>query len=313
MFRLPPLKSLLAFEAVARRLSVTRAADELRVTQSAVSQQIRILEDNLGFLLFTREPQGLALTERGRALAEPVSKAFSIMDQAIKELENVDSVVTFTISTSFAMAWLIPRFSDFETNHHSVTTSLQITQGGQVAEFRNPTDLEVVYCPENRQQASVTHLFDEYMIPVCAPKLLGERPYLDFADMARVRMLLNDESGKDWRVWAEKMQEWPPMDKAVFTQAFDRAQPNPTDVAAIEMATAGNGVCLANLHYVQDRLKLKSLVPAFKIAPVKIASFGFKENASGNRDSVKALVAWLKAAAEKSSVDIKKLDVFDIA
>ena len=130
---LPPLNGLRAFAAAGRHLTFRAAADELGVTQGAVAQQVRGLEDHLNLRLFLREPRGLAFTEEGRTYHIAISRAFDQMADATDALRTAPSHVTISVTPTFASKWLIPRLSDFTEAHPGI--DLRITATERVASF----------------------------------------------------------------------------------------------------------------------------------------------------------------------------------
>lgn len=131
---LPPLNGLRAFAAAGRHLTFRAAADELGVTQGAVAQQVRGLEDHLGLRLFLREPRGLAFTEEGRAYHTAISHAFSQLADATTALRSSPSRVTISVTPTFASKWLIPRLAEFTAAHPDI--DLRITATERVLSFR---------------------------------------------------------------------------------------------------------------------------------------------------------------------------------
>lgn len=130
---LPPLNGLRAFAAAGRHLSFRAAAEDLGVTQGAVAQQVRGLEEHLGLRLFLREPRGLAFTEEGRAYHAAVARAFSQLSKATAALRAAPSRVTISVTPTFASKWLIPRLSEFTEAHPGI--DLRITATERVSSF----------------------------------------------------------------------------------------------------------------------------------------------------------------------------------
>ena len=130
---LPPLNGLRAFAAAGRHLTFRAAADELGVTQGAVAQQVRGLEDHLNLRLFLREPRGLAFTEEGRAYHIAIARAFDQMADATDALRTAPSHVTISVTPTFASKWLIPRLAAFTQAHPGI--DLRITATERVSSF----------------------------------------------------------------------------------------------------------------------------------------------------------------------------------
>ena len=167
-FDLPSLDLLQGFEAAARTLSFTKAADELRLTQSAISRQIRGLEDSLGICLFERRPRSLMLTEEGRVLYRTVSEVLERLQETTGRLRGIASVPQLAVSTTggFASLWLIPRLRTFTTRHPGVDVRISATYETVDLE-RQGVDVAVRYClPEQAPEAAL-RLFSEELFPVC--------------------------------------------------------------------------------------------------------------------------------------------------
>src|SRR3712207_3570108 len=142
-FKLPPMSAVRVFEAAARHQSFTRAAEELGMTQAAVSYQIRMLEDRVGTPLFTRLPRQVVLTAKGRQLAPAVTEAFEALRDAFSGLEEaVQSVLSITTLTTFASAWLVPRLGRFQQLHPDI--AVQIDVSSQVVDLaRSDFDIAI--------------------------------------------------------------------------------------------------------------------------------------------------------------------------
>jgi LysR family transcriptional regulator, glycine cleavage system transcriptional activator len=200
--RLPSLNALKAFEASARHESFTSAAAELFVTQGAVSQQVKALEDELGLRLFSREGRMVKLTEAGRGYLEVVRDAFDRLASGTERLLQRQSSGVLNISTSpnFAAKWLVHRLGRFSEAHPEI--ELRISASMQHVDFaRDETDVAVAH--GDWPGMSVTRLCKEEIFPVCAPQLLrGRRGLKVPCDLAHHPLLhVNDHSL--WQRWLE--------------------------------------------------------------------------------------------------------------
>lgn len=183
-----PFNALRTFEAAARRLSFTSAAEELAVTQSAVSHQIRALEVTLGVPLFRRLPRGLRLTDAGQRLLPVVRGAFDDLSAAMDRLRSVECGNTLTVSVmpSFAVKWLVPRISRFQADHPDI--DLRISASERLADFsRDSIDVAVRFGDGTWPGLYCERLFGEQVTPMCAPAVAKgiTRP----ADLAGVTLL----------------------------------------------------------------------------------------------------------------------------
>lgn len=183
---IPPLNPLRAFEVAARHLSFTRAAEELCVTPSAVSHQIKVLEENLGIALFVRDTKSLILTSAGKAYLPGVQEAFRQLVQATYRVQRERAVqaLKLNLPPTFAVKWLIPRMKRFMARHPDI--DLRVSTSKNMSDFeRDDVDVEVRY---GRGEYSGLHAelcLPVEVTPVCSPALLNDRPPLTRADDLR--------------------------------------------------------------------------------------------------------------------------------
>src|SRR5579864_8195898 len=200
MPRVPlPLNALRAFEAAARQLSFTRAAEELHVTQAAVSHQVKGLERRLGVPLFRRLPRSLLLTDEGQALLPELRDAFERMARALERVGNAAGQGSLTVSsfTTFTLAWLVPRLPRFEATHPEIEVRLMSSQ--RLVDFaREDIDVAVRNGDGNWPGLVTVRLFDEDLTPLCG------RAYRDrlrrHEDVGNVP-LLDTMRDSEWAIW----------------------------------------------------------------------------------------------------------------
>src|ERR1700751_2588996 len=202
--RLPSLNGLRAFEAAARHLSFTLAASELNVTQTAISHQIRRLEEELGIRLFIRKNRALALTPKARDYLPGVRAAFNDLPLATDRLLRKDDDHVLTVSTlaSLAAKWLLPRLTAFQEAHPGL--DVRITSSTALVDFRNgDVDAAIRYGRGHWPGLRADWLMSDELFPVCSPALLkGSRPLKSPKDLAQ-HTLLPSSGGydDDWRLW----------------------------------------------------------------------------------------------------------------
>ena len=236
--RLPSLNALKAFEASARHESFTAAAAELFVTQGAVSQQVKALEDELGLRLFSREGRALKLTEAGRSYLEVVRDAFDRLSSGTERLLQRQSagVLNITTSPNFAAKWLVHRLGRFSEVHDDI--ELRISASMQHVDFaREEADLAIRHGDGNWPGMSVTRLCKEEIFPVCSPQLVkGRRRLKDPADLAN-HVLLHVNDPSYWQRWLGQhgVEGVDGTRGPVFNQAS----------MAIDAAIQGQGVAMA--------------------------------------------------------------------
>jgi len=200
--RLPALNALKAFEAAARHESFTRAAEELFVTQGAVSHQVKALEEELGLKLFNRERQRLVITEAGREYLTVIRDALDRIAVGTERLVQRQSSGALTISTSpdFAAKWLVYRLGRFAEAHPDIT--LRVSADMHHVDFaREDVDLAVRHGEGDWPGLHAARLASEQLFPVCSPKLLGSRRGLRKATDVTKFPILHLGAHKDWARW----------------------------------------------------------------------------------------------------------------
>jgi LysR family transcriptional regulator, glycine cleavage system transcriptional activator len=200
--RLPSLNALKAFEAAARHESFTKAANELCVTQGAVSHQVKALEAELGIRLFDRERQKLSITRAGRAYLEVVRDAFDRIALGTERIQHQSRAGTLTVSTSpdFAAKWLVNRLGRFAETHSDI--DLRVSASLHHVDFaREDVDLAVRHGDGNWPGLEVVRLCSEQLFPVCSPKLLSGRHRMRLPADVRKFPLLHLDDRKDWSAW----------------------------------------------------------------------------------------------------------------
>ncbi len=206
---IPPLQSLLAFESAARHLSFTRAAQELSVTQTAVSHQIKSLEDRLEIKLFTRKRNSLALTAAAREYLRSVSEAISLLAIASDNTrkKTVNTVLVIACLPAYATHCLIPRLPDFQREHPDITLHLS-TSANFDAFDSDAYDVAIRYGSGRWSGIRADMLHGESFFPVCSPRLLEEMSGAGSeADLlsrfSRIRTYYYSLYQDDWPAWLE--------------------------------------------------------------------------------------------------------------
>jgi len=307
--KLPPLDLLASFEAAARHLSFTRAAAERFVTQSAMSRQIRALEDALGVALFSRHHRALVLTADGQRLLTACTTALGTLRGAVRDIRtpNRREVLALTTTPGFAALWLIPRLTAFTRAHPGIDVRLDAT-----FEYRNLAadgfDLAVRYGKVG-QVPGGRHLFGEALLPVCSPRLVKEtaHPLREPADLARhalLHMELDHDVGglpMEWEPWlaAMNLADLQPAARLSFTNYAE----------AIAAAVAGHGVAMGRRPLVDALLAGGQLVAPF--AGEAASARGYyvvTDPAARARPAVRALEQWLLDQAGTALPDPTQAD-----
>lgn len=253
----PPLAALRAFEAVARHLSFTRAAEELGMTQAAVSYQIRLLEERLGTPLFLRRPREVSLTETGALFARPTIDAFDMLREAYSE-PSADSVSTLSISTvpTFAGAWLSPRLGKFQMNHPNLAVRLETSDN--LVDFGREDISVAIRAGDGKWRGLESHfLMDVEYTPMLSPELARRLPLREPADLLKLPLL--DTVDPNWAVWMRTAG-------VDYAEAPRRAGLTlSTDLHEARAALAGYGVALLTPRFFRFELATGGLIQPFPI------------------------------------------------
>jgi LysR family glycine cleavage system transcriptional activator len=305
--RLPPLNALRAFEAAARHLNFSRAADELSVTPGAVSQQIQNLEDYVGVALFKRTPKGLLLTDAAQTALPALREAFDRLAEAASLLTAaVDGRrLTLTAPPSFAAKWLMPRLKHFEEAYPQV--DVWLSADIDIVDFAvGEIDLAIRYGSGRYPGLELKRLMSETVIPVASPALMAESPVARPEDLASHTLLHDgssdaDESCPDWTMWLA----------ARGVRGVDGARGPRFNQSAlvIEAAMRGRGVALAKRTLAQDDIDAGRLVaPLQDSTAVDFAYYVVHPKAKGRLPQVKAFVNWISAEAAAHEAAMAAMD-----
>ncbi|WNZ87201.1 transcriptional regulator GcvA [Pseudomonas sp. P108] len=255
---LPSLNGLRAFEAAARHMSFTKAAEELNVTQTAVSHQIRRLEAELGVHLFLRLAEGLALSEEGQAYLPGIRAAFQELRYSTEQLleGRHESVLTISTLVSVASKWLLPRLPSFQQAFADI--DVRISASTELVDFRKGTiDAAIRYGRGDWKGLRADFLMSDEIFPVCSPALA--KTLSTPADLARHTMLqVSGVTATDWSTWLSAAGQ--PLQLAEGPRlTFDLA------MMAVQAAVDGQGVCIGRSTYVEDDLRAGRLVVPFDL------------------------------------------------
>lgn len=251
MRKLPPLNALKAFEAAGRHLNFRLAAKELGVTQGAVAQHVRSLEELLKIKLFDRHARGLSLTNEGRKFLSPVRRAFDLIGEATSNLTPQDGVMTISSTPSLAARWLVPKMGALAQDYPEIRVRLDASNS--LANFQSDgVDIAIRQGrPPFGPGLVAEPLFSARLIAVCHPDLaFGKNPIRAPQDLLN-HVLLEDSHGQ-WPLFLEAALGGEPV-KNIKTMAFSQTS------MAIDAALASQGVALANREFVEADLKANRL------------------------------------------------------
>jgi DNA-binding transcriptional LysR family regulator len=295
--RLPPLDLLLAFEAGARHLSFTRAAEERFVTQSAISRQIRALEDDLGVALFERQHRALALTPHGEKLLLSCQAVLAQLRRTVATLRapNAREVLALSTTPSFASYWLIPRLHSFTQANPGIDVRLDASY--ELRDLQaDGFDIAVRYTKASSPEGE--RLFSETMLPLCARALrrLKDAPLRVPADLRHHTLLEVEMAGSgapvEWNSWlaAHNLPDLEPRSRLTFSSYNE----------VVAAAIAGQGIALGRRPLLDGLLRQKQLVAPFGDArETARAYFVITDPASRARSAVRALEAGLHVEAAR--------------
>ena len=300
--KLPPLNALRAFEAAARHLSVTKAAEELNVTPAAVSHQVKALEDQLGVTLFHRLNRALMLTDAGQLFFPGLRDGFDRLAGAVERVRSKCETGTLTVSVgpSIAAKWLVPRLDRFRAAHPDIDVRIDATDR-LVDLMRGEADVAIRYGPGGYPGVRVEELFAEEVFPVCSPGLcVGPPPLREPADLRHHTLLhvqwdTQDETWPDWRMWL--------LAAGVDSVDVTRGPRFSMESMAAQAAAEGHGVALISSVIVADDLAADRLCKPFTLSlPKSFAYYVVSTEAAAEQPKVAAFRAWILAEAKRKVV-----------
>jgi LysR family glycine cleavage system transcriptional activator len=301
-YRLPPLNVISGFEAAARNLSFTKAADELFITQSAVSKQIKTLEEHLGVALFERRGRELVLTAAGQQLYRTATELLNWLQEETDKLKSGGTVqqVSVTASPGFTSLWLIPRLKRFRVRQPDIDVRISATVDIVQLE-RKRLDVAIRYCGSEAAPKGAVRLFDYAAFPVCSPSLARDRsrPLVKPQDLG-AHVLLHDtyvtaqKAYVDWEAWfaAAGLQDLQPAG-ALYFNHYDQM---------IQAAVQGQGVALGISPLVQELLQNGSLVAPFATSVGDArACFVIRSPLAAGKPHVDTFIDWLLDEAKRDA------------
>lgn len=249
-----PLNALRAFESSARHLSFTRAALELNVTQAAVSQQVRALEERLGTALFKRLPRGLAMTDEGLALRPVLSDAFDRIEAVLKRFDggHFHEVLTVGVVGTFAVGWLMPRLNSFRSAHPFVELRL-LTHNNLVDLATEGLDFAIRFGDGTWPGSLATRLLDAPLALLCTPEIAARLTSPD--DLAN-ETLLRSYRADDWMNWFNAAGIAP---RPIRGPVFDSSR------LMVDAAMQGAGIALAPALMFDHEINTGRLVRPFDV------------------------------------------------
>lgn len=291
---------LRAFEAVARHLNFRAAAEEMALTQSAVSRQIQALEEEVGVGLFLRHTRAVELTSAGAQLLMAVSQSLPRIDGAVRQIRQTAGRRTVALTTfaSFASMWLIPRLEQFQRDHPDIDIRIDATDNTLDLDVAD-VDLALRYGPVATMPSQAVRLFGEQLTPVVSPWLLKSGPAItqpaDFARFALIEAGDAHHTHLEWLTWRRWFDEHglaklQPKRWLYFNYAYQMVQ----------AALTGQGVVLARLPLVAESLANGDLVEALPDLRMDspMAYWLIVGPRSAQRPEIRAFCSWLMAQSK---------------
>lgn len=299
--RLPPLNAIRAFEAVARNASFTRAADELCVTQGAVSRHVSVLEAWLGVKLFVRAQRGIRLTPKGEEYLRVLRAALDQIEYGTRQVRESlgENTLRLKLPPTFAIRWLVPRLASFHAMNRNV--DVQITTSHQPVDFDHENvDACIHSGPVAPRAALCKRLFGEILVPICSPGLLKKKPRLcEPSDLADHVLLCSMNRRADWPTWLQA---------AKITNVDGNSGLKFENSALAYQAVVNElGVALAQRAFVEEDLRSGRLVAPLKLRVRTKGAYYFICNPNRPKaPRVAAFEKWIlqeALAMEESAID----------
>src|SRR6188508_1642127 len=289
--RTPSLKAIKTFQIAAKHSSFAIAADELCITPSAVSHQIKTLETQLGLPLFSRSARALALTDAGSRYLEQIDDLFMRLESVTEQLRARygRNSVRLHVPAYFASEMLLPRLSEFSKLHDGIDLRIE-TQGVHGRTHAAEADISIVVGSGPWNGLIAHPLFEQTMVPACSPELLQERPVLRYEDLNQHTLLVHEARRDDWDRWAT----------AVGMKALQPAQIVRIDSMSAATRAAEKSIGIALLPAELSRRKFASgrLKRVFDDELVTQEDYTLLVRTEDeNRDDIRALCAWLMELA----------------
>ena len=285
----PPLHSLQGFVAAARLGNLSRAAETLHLTVSALSHQIRALEERLDQRLFERNARGIALTPDGQRLYDRVAPAMETIEYALRPFSaKRDQVLTLSLMPSFAGSWLVPRLGRFLGAHPQIEINLQSTVALVDFERERGIDAALRYGPGRWNGVTAVHLFDDFITPTASPKLIERLGSPTLATISKFPLL--GDPGQNWARWFKHFGGTPPKR---YAATFN-------DSETVHRAAAeGLGIALGRVTLARPMIEAGLLQRLFdEQLPSEYAHYLVYPPRSESHAGLKTFGAWLQQEAQ---------------
>lgn len=286
---IPPLTSLLAFEAIARRRSFALAAAELHLTPSAVSHQVARLEKLIGLRLFERTTRGVELTPAGQTYLQRVAGALGAINAATEDLRHgVEDALYLHSCPSFASLWLMPRIASFARKHPKISLNLSVSP--EISDFEvGQVDLDIRYGLPNWPDLEVEPVFPEEIVPLASASFLEAHRIVSPEDLAHVPLIQSSSNLVQWPEWFATYLPGECPER--MSMRFDRSMMS-IDAAVQGLGIALESATLSGEHLANGRLRrvfcddlALEIVQHFVVYPARVAA----------RAEVRCFLDWLRS------------------
>lgn len=295
---LPPLSTLIGFEAAARLQSFSRAAEELHITQSAISHQVRVLEDHLGQPLFRRIGRRIELVDAGRDFLITVEAALEELRHGVRRLNaySKPGSVIILMPAALATGWFLPRLADLRATHPWVDPWVHTSDQDHVPE---EAEIDIVLGPRPWADAGARSvlLSEDPLIPLCAPDVAAGLPALPDPSRLDTAALLHDETQNDWQLWFAQVGSV----RSEFSSGFNFSDTG----QMLQAAMLGHGVCLATTRQAERALQEGRLVQAAnRSLDRRVPLYMSCWTRNFSRPPVMALWDWIEAQVDPASASV---------
>lgn len=295
--RLPPLKPLRVFDAVVRTGSLTLAAAELHLTHSAVSQQIKLLEQHFDQALFVRGQRGVEPTAAARVFFADVKAGLDRISLAAEQLLNTGKVRIIRVSCtpSMAMRWLIPRLSSFQIENPRVEIRVT-TSTVAVDALKEPFDVLIRRSPMHRAEYECVRFLNDVLTPVASPRYLQQHPCETPADLLQASLLHLSTRSESWTRWFSEAGV--PVKGQLSGQIYEHF------FLSLQAALTDLGVALGSLAMIEEDLAHGSLLPLFPDLLLRDKGFHLLYRPSHQDPQLANFIAWLQLKGKQTSTSI---------
>jgi DNA-binding transcriptional LysR family regulator len=303
--RLPPLKTLPAFEIAAERLSFSQAAGELNLTHGAVSRQIKALETTLGVPLFRRRNRRIELTEAGQTLLPGVRQALQLLEACTVQVATSPREGALVVScvATFMMRWLIPRLYAFNAMHRKIEVRLSASHA-KVDFAREGIDIAIRRGkPPWPRNVVASPFLADCVGPVCAPALLKGRDRLRVVDLRRCKLLHAETTAQAWSDWLRRVDG---DDRAAAGIDVGKSQGFEHTYFMLEAAASGLGIGIASLALVEQDLQSGRLVAPFGFAPTGRSYCVLHSRQAAGNPKIEAFRSWIVDIARENDLEMPR-------